>query len=92
MSTLYLGSTVAQGFILLMGGVVMLAYALSVIQQSFEQWRSIVTTQDLMRWTGYLFFQLSLVGLYALMAYFVAAEELSDPGFRALQDLLSGGI
>lgn len=92
MPTLYLGSTVSEGALLLMGGGVLFAYTLSVIEQSFEQWRSIVTTQDLIRWTGYLFSQLSLVGLYALMAYFVAAEELSDPGFRALRDLFSGGI
>lgn len=92
MSTLYMGSTLAQGVILLLGGVVMLSYGVSVVEQAFQDWSSIVTTQDLVQWTGYLFFQLSLIGFYGLVAYFVVAEEMSDPGFRALEQLLGNGI
>lgn len=91
-SFLSAGSTLAQAFILLAGGFVMLSYSATVIGRTFENWSPLVSWKDLANRMTYLVLHLSLVGLYALFAYFIVAEEMSDEGFRALEQILGGGI
>lgn len=87
-SVLSIGSTLAQAAILLGGAFLILAYTVSVLRQSILEGGGTNPT----RWTSTLVFNLGLVGLYALFAYFWVAEEVSDRGFQALAEMLNGGV
>lgn len=80
-------STVLQGLIVLLGGFVTLAYSFSTLHQTAQNQKGVVNWTALaMRMT----FSVGLVGLYGLFAYFFAAEEMSDGGFRVLAEMLGG--
>lgn len=87
-SILSIGSTLAQAVILILGAFLILAYSFSILRQSVQEWEN----GNPAHWTTNLVFNLGLLGLYALFAYFWIAEEMSDQGFRALARILDGGI
>lgn len=87
-SILSIGSTLVQALILVLGAFLILTYFFSILRQSVQDWGNGTPTS----WTTNLVFNLGLVGLYGLFAYFWVVEEMSDTGFRALVRMLDGGI
>lgn len=89
-SVFTVGSTLAQGFVLLFGAFIMLSYFASVLQQAVQDWETLSGWKDLANWTTYLAINLGLVGLYGLFVYFVAAEEMSEGSIHTLAEMLGG--
>lgn len=80
-------STVLQALIVLLGGLVTVAYSFSSLHQTVRSqrgvadWKSIVTQMT---------FSLCLVALYGAFVYVFAMEKMSEGGFRTLVDVLGG--
>lgn len=87
-SILSIGSTLAQAAILVVGAFLILAYSFSILRQGLQDGRG----ANPRYWATNFAFNLGIVGLYALFAYFWVAEEMSDRGFQALARMLDGGI
>lgn len=85
-SILSIDSTLDQGLILVLGAFLILSYSFSLLRQGVQDWKNDSPTN---RATNFVF-NLGLLRLYGLFAYFWVAEEMSDRGFRALARILGG--
>lgn len=80
-------STLLQALIVLLGGLVTLAYSFSSLHQTVRSqrgvlnWKSIVTQMT---------FSLFLVALYGVFVYVFTMETMSDGDFRILAEVLGG--
>lgn len=80
-------STLLQALIVLLGGLVTLAYSFSSLHQTVRSRRGVVDWKSIMT---QMTFSLFLIGLYGAFVYVFAMETMSDGGFRAVAEVLGG--
>lgn len=80
-------STILQALIVLLGGVVTIAYSFSSLHQTVRSQRGVVDWKNIVT---QMTFSLFLVGLYGVFVYIFAMETMSERGFRTLVDVLGG--
>lgn len=78
--------------VLLLGACLILFYVVSVLRQPLRGRTAPEDWEIPANWTTELVFNLGLLGLYGLFAYFWVVEKLSDAGFRALVRMFDGGV
>lgn len=80
-------STLLQALIVVLGGVVTLAYSFSSLHRTVQSQRGVVNWKSIVT---QMTFSLFLVALYGVFVYIFAMETMSDGGFRTLAEVFGG--
>lgn len=80
-------STLLQALIVVLGGIVTVAYSFSSLHQTVRSQRGVIDWKTLMAQTT---FSLVLVGLYGVFVYVFTMAKMSEGGFRTIVQVLGG--
>lgn len=80
-------STLLQALIVVLGGVVTVAYSFSSLHQTVRSQRGVMNWKSIM---AQMTFSLVLVGLYGAFVYVFAMAKMSEGGFRSIAQVLGG--